>query len=199
MTSNPQPNPSLNARNYKRCFVGVMLSESTQEKIFTILNPLREDFSDLKWSRPSNLHVTLRYMDTLSHAQARSVQAIVETLNPTLTCRSQTILRLGGVQRKVLCLGVQSETLSLSAQRLDQALETMAEVRPRKHEPFQAHVTLCRIAAIDTRLPILLMRLQQILPFEIELKKPQLLTRFEGAQPLYQDWRTKVSHRISVV
>lgn len=132
-----------------RCFVALELPALVREAAGETLRELKRAGADVKWVRPENLHVTLKFLGEVDEARApelgQAVQAACAGCPPLA-------LGLGGAgafpspQRpQVVWLGLTGQVAELAAlaARVEGAMEGLGF--PPEGRPFQAHVTLGRL------------------------------------------------------
>lgn len=131
-----------------RCFVACSVGEEVRRSASRILEELSGTQADFKWVKPESLHVTLKFLGNVAIGKMDSVCAALREIS----CKAKPFLvelrGIGAFPRirnpQVLWAGVTegAHELSLLAQRIDEALETLSF--PREIRRFTPHVTLGR-------------------------------------------------------
>lgn len=134
-----------------RSFVCLTLQRDVQGRIAEWIHTLKSTAPSLKWVKPEALHVTLKFLGTVSYpCLCDFCCALRETLQKE---RIRAIpLRLEDVEilphfrePRVICLRLGGGTVFL--ERLQRFVEDVAEVKgiPRESRRFLPHLTLARV------------------------------------------------------
>jgi 2'-5' RNA ligase len=132
-----------------RCFVGLELPAEVQAAAGEVLRELKRSGADLKWVRPENLHVTLKFLGEVEDGRTQEICQAIEA-----ACAGQPALELSlaeagafpSPQRpQVVWLGLAGQVAELAglAGRIDEALAGLSFAPEAR--PFKAHVTLGRL------------------------------------------------------
>ena len=131
-----------------RLFVALELPEHITAVLAGIQSRLREQGLTLRWVRPGNIHLTLKF---LGAAPAPAVAAIGQALGAVAAGVAPLTLgiRAGGMfpnarRPRVVWAGLQGDVIPLAG--LQRALEERLAARgfDRAQRPFRAHLTLGR-------------------------------------------------------
>jgi 2'-5' RNA ligase len=132
-----------------RCFVALELPPEAQAAAGEVLGELKRTGADVKWVRPQNLHVTLKFLGEVEDSRAPELGQALET-----ACAGTPALELGlagagafpSPQRpQVVWLGLRGQVAELAelAGRIEAALAGLGFAP--ENRPFKAHVTLGRL------------------------------------------------------
>jgi 2'-5' RNA ligase len=143
MTNCDDPSPTL------RAFIALPLSEETQELAAGLRDELQGQFPEtrLRWVRPENLHLTLRFLGQLELDRipklAQSLQAEISAM-PVFSFRLTRPFVFPSPHRpRVIALGLEPpEPLERLAQAVERAV--CAAGLPAEPRPFRPHITLAR-------------------------------------------------------
>lgn len=131
-----------------RIFVAVPLSDDLRDAVIDVQRRLDHAGAVARWTRPSQLHFTLRFLGEVSIAQVARVKLAARETAQGVTPFVITLRSLGAfpsMQRpQVVWIGVEEGrgALEALADRLDAAL---ARHRfPPDRKPFRPHLTLAR-------------------------------------------------------
>ncbi len=132
-----------------RAFIAFALPDPLVARIRAIQEAIQEQGLKLKWVRPENIHLTLKFLGdipktAIPQAEAAMAEAVSQAAPPALEVKGMGVFP--ALKRaRVLWLGLSGDTPSLIAlqKRLDQALAHQG-FAPEKR-PFKAHLTLARI------------------------------------------------------
>ena len=132
-----------------RAFLGVSLPEKIRSLLEQLQRALAESEADVKWVEPSNLHVTLAFLDEISEAQRQAVEALLARVAER---EESFLLGLGAVgafpsveSPRVVWVGLTEgkERVVHLAERIGQE---GAAIRLRREErPLSPHLTLGRV------------------------------------------------------
>jgi 2'-5' RNA ligase len=133
-----------------RAFLAVTLPDAAIAGAATVLSDLRPrcDDAHVKWVRPENLHVTLRFLGNVGAEKLAEARALVRDLDQQYAPAQSSWTALGAFpsQRRVqvIWLGLADEAgrLKALAREVNQQLLRAGFGRPDK--AFRAHVTLGR-------------------------------------------------------
>ncbi|MDP3703885.1 MAG: RNA 2',3'-cyclic phosphodiesterase [Candidatus Omnitrophota bacterium] len=156
-----------------RAFIGISLPDGVRTRLASLQQQLDASRADVKWVEPSNLHVTLKFLDEITQEQRLTVEAL---LGRVAGHERAFILELGHADAfpstdapRVLWVGLAQgkETVVRLAQAIERdgpaiplrrARPGAGPSRAGEERPFAAHVTLGRVrtprnrAALSQRL-----------------------------------------------
>jgi 2'-5' RNA ligase len=130
-----------------RTFVAVEVGQAARETLGRLLEDLRARVPGVRWSKPGNVHVTLRFLGEIEDAAIADVAAAARDAARDTTPFSLRLgppASFGGRSPRVLLLGVEGEIDALA--RLQSRLEDALETRGfgREARAFKPHLTLGR-------------------------------------------------------
>jgi len=132
-----------------RSFIAVEIADDIRARLAEAQDALRAAGGDVRWSKPENLHVTLKFLGEISEANVGAACTIVEQV---ATAHSAFGIQLAGLgafpsarrPRVVFAELIDaSQTLFEMARELDKAMAEIGVERERK--PFRSHLTLGRV------------------------------------------------------
>ncbi len=131
-----------------RLFIALNFPDLVRELVFRAAKPLRDKASGVRWSRPENLHLTIRFLGELDAEAEDDLSTGLDVVAGAAPCISIRFERFGAFpspdRPRVIWLGVEA-TSELRLLR-DRVLEQLAGVGvPPDTGPFRPHVTLGRI------------------------------------------------------
>lgn len=145
--SKPDQNP---AAQTIRCFLAIALSSEVKERIRLYLNQLDNVTEKIRWVRPANLHLTLKF---LGEVPAQKVDQIIIRLidhPPQVSPFRINITGFGAFPNRrkprVLWLGIESiphEPLYKLQKHIENELEPIGFKKEKRR--FSPHLTLARI------------------------------------------------------
>ena len=132
-----------------RTFIAVKLPDDVIEGLREVQTSLKREGLDIKWVRPENIHLTLKFLGDI---QASAVEGVGSALKsaaaefPPLTLSAAGLGAFPSVKRpRVLWAGVggDREVLARLHARIEQALSELGIEKENK--TFKGHLTLGRI------------------------------------------------------
>lgn len=139
-----------------RCFIAIEIPEPIQNRLARIQDTLRRQIQKASWVKPSNIHLTLKFLGDVDPADLESIGGAIKAA----TSRHRSFsLRIGGVgafpnlaRPRVIWAGVKvgSERVSALAQDINIALNHCGFSLDTKK--FNPHLTIARLKErIDLR------------------------------------------------
>ena len=152
-----------------RSFIAIELPQEIIETIKKLQEQLRKYRLNVRWVRPENIHLTLKFLGDISEADIAPItgtlKAAADTVKP-FHLKGQGLGIFPAMNRpRVIWLGVSGDVEILKKVQL--CVEEGLEQRgfPKEGRPFQAHLTLGRVkGSLDKR--ILLETIEQFGNFE---------------------------------
>ena len=139
-----------------RCFIAIEIPETIQNQLARIQGTLRKQIQKASWVKPSNIHLTLKF---LGDVDPEDLEFIGEAIEGAVIHHRSFSLRIGGLgafpnfaRPRVLWTGVKvgGERVSALAQDINVALTDCGFSLDTK--TFNPHLTIARLKArIDLR------------------------------------------------
>jgi 2'-5' RNA ligase len=149
-------------QNLLRLFIALELSQEVHDQLAKLILDLKKvSPATVKWVKPENIHLTLKFLGDTPQAKIPTLQAAVE--NCCLTKKAfQMVAKGAGVfptkrQPKVMWAGLNAPPeLTLLYSALEKTLVDLGYTRETR--PFSAHLTLARLNYVsnDPAMEILL-------------------------------------------
>ena len=132
-----------------RTFIAIKLPESIISSIREIQENMRTNGLNLRWVRPENIHLTLKFLGDIKENSIENVTTAiydsVKTYVPISLC-AKGIGVFPGIKRpRVVWVGVSGQIESLLGlqKRMEEELEILGFEKEKR--PFNGHLTLGRI------------------------------------------------------
>lgn len=138
--------------NTIRTFIAIELPEKIIYTISKVQEEIKSYGLKIRWVRPENIHLTLKFLGDIKTADTEKVaRAVSESATgyPALSLAVKGIGVFPGIKKpRVLWLGIskQLDLLTALQKTLDEKLEAMGF--PKEKRPFRGHLTLGRIKSI---------------------------------------------------
>lgn len=132
-----------------RAFVAIQLTNDIIGHAKALQDALKKHGLKLKWVKPQNLHLTLKFLGNIPQADAAAIGAALKTAARDEAPLKLTVQGMGvfpGIKRpRVLWTGLGGEVgrLKQLQSRIEDQLEPMGYDREKR--AFNAHLTLARI------------------------------------------------------
>jgi 2'-5' RNA ligase len=131
-----------------RAFIALELEKQIQEKLAEYEVVLKKSGADVKWVKPENIHLTLKFLGYISAEQIAEIKKILVGLKskpqfPFSLDELGAFPSLGSP--RVIWVGIEQgkkESAEIAAQ-LEAEIEKIGI--PRENRPFKAHLTLGRM------------------------------------------------------
>jgi len=130
-----------------RTFIAVDLSEEVRRSVAEVISRLRERITNVRWSAPENVHITLRFLGEVPEGE---LPKVLEAARAAASASEPFVLQAGGASGfggknpRVLFLEVEGEVSLLK--KLQERLEDELDQRGfgREGRAFAPHLTLGR-------------------------------------------------------
>jgi 2'-5' RNA ligase len=132
-----------------RTFIAIELPEKIIYTIGKVQEEIKSYGFKIRWVRPENIHLTLKFLGDIKEADTENVaRAVCESVTgyPPISLMVKGIGVFPGIIRpRVIWLGVsnQIDVLTTLQKTLDEKLKAMGF--PKEKRPFKGHLTLGRI------------------------------------------------------
>jgi len=131
-----------------RAFIAIELPPEIKEYLSRIQNKLKTCQADMKWVKPGNTHLTLKFLGEINEEQSEKAASILKATaenNPSFIIKLASIAAFPGINApRMIWLGIdQGETEMRKLVRdLEEKLSGIG--MPQESREFSAHITLAR-------------------------------------------------------
>ena len=132
-----------------RTFIALNLSDEMKEELFRIQEELKKADTDVKWNKPHNIHITLKFLGEIDEAKVVEIKGSLDSISREIKPFDISLFKLGAFpnlnQLRVLWVGLDkgcSEVDQIAAS-LENNLEKIGFLK--EDRPFSAHLTLGRV------------------------------------------------------
>jgi len=139
-----------------RLFFAILLPEPVIKDLHLLVKPLKKQLhkEDIRWIKPENLHLTLRFMGAVAEQDlAKLITAVSETVlgvKPFAIKLSDVSLFPSEKRPKVLSIVVINQELDQLAQLIEEAIVNAGFVAANK--PFRSHISFAYVKRSSRRL-----------------------------------------------
>jgi len=138
-----------------RAFIGIALPDGARSALAELQRDLRASGADVKWVAPSNLHVTLKFLDDITDAQRAVVEDMLRNVAVPRQAFPLQLEQVGAFPSvtapRVVWVGTaQGRDEARGIAEAIEAGSRDAGLR-REERPFAAHVTVGRVRSPKNR------------------------------------------------
>ncbi len=132
-----------------RSFIAIEISSSVREKIAYLQDDLKKYEERISWTKPDNLHLTLKFLGDVEESQIQLVGESLTTATKGFRPFSFFVKELGAFPNlrrpRVLWLGIENPTGELSKiySEIEQQLNELGFSKGKKR--FNPHLTIGRV------------------------------------------------------
>lgn len=137
-----------------RTFVCIEIPQSVKDRIGELQNELRKSGASVGWTKPSNIHLTLKFLGDVSTSSIERVSKAVERAAIGI---SQFEIEVAGTgcfpstrNPRVLWVGLTNVTDAMKQLYSNIESELEREGFPREHRKFSPHLTIGRVRTPGT-------------------------------------------------
>jgi len=141
----------MKPRDTIRTFIAVEIPESIKSRIERLQEPLRKIEAKVSWSKPSNIHLTLKF---LGGVEASRIERVSKAVERAASGISPFDLEVGGTgcfpsarSPRVLWVGLPDVSEALKQLYSNIETELDREGFPREKRRFSPHLTIGRVRA----------------------------------------------------
>jgi len=130
-----------------RSFIAIELPESTQSVLSDIQKEFKKSDVDVRWVRPENIHLTLKFLGTIEESMVRTITDVLQKASASHGMFPLTLAGVGvfpGVRSpRVVWVGTKESDVLTGIQRdIEEGLSSLGFEREKR--TYTAHLTLGR-------------------------------------------------------
>lgn len=139
-----------------RSFIAIELSPENQAKLSQIIKELKTSGADVKWVRPENIHLTLKFLGQVETKQIPEITEILEETAKGFDKFEIQLNELGAFPKihspRVIWVNANEPTgiISTIVFQLEERLEKLGFAKEGRE--FTAHITIGRVRSSDGRI-----------------------------------------------
>lgn len=131
-----------------RAFIAIELPEEIRTILSSIQDKLKQTHADVKWVKPENIHLTLKFLGEIEQDLVKKIQSILAEITQENASFSLYLSHLGAFPKpqypRVIWIGVTNDqTVIKIAEHLEKELLKIG--LPAESRPFSTHITLGRV------------------------------------------------------
>ena len=132
-----------------RSFIAIELSEVLRHKLKRLLEELKKTGADVKWVRPESVHLTLKFLGSVSREKleniATAVRPVVETYEPFQLTAQRIGCFPSSRNPRIVWVGLGEEGGAVARLQREIESKTADLGFPPEERPFRPHLTLGRV------------------------------------------------------
>lgn len=138
-----------------RAFIAIELNDQIRNELTRIQDALKKSEADVKWVRPENLHLTLKFLGQITNTKVEKIGQVMQNSSAPFKPSSLKLGALGAFPKITyprviwVSLSSQEEQLMKLAQDLETGLVSLKF--PKEKRDFKSHITLGRIRSSKNR------------------------------------------------
>jgi 2'-5' RNA ligase len=130
-----------------RSFIAIELPESVRSALSGIQRELKKSGADVRWVRPENIHLTLKFLGTIEESMVRNITDILQKACGKYSAFTLTLSGAGAFPHarapRVVWVGTEENGALVDLQRdIEEGLASLGFDQERR--TFAAHLTLGR-------------------------------------------------------
>ncbi|MCM8770881.1 MAG: RNA 2',3'-cyclic phosphodiesterase [Candidatus Omnitrophica bacterium] len=132
-----------------RSFIAIALPPEIKNYLATLISDLKKTAADVKWVRPENIHLTLKFLGEQEKETLKKIEQILDALTKDFVDYEIEISQVGGFPKleypRVIWVGISEgdkETKAL-AKAVDEKINKVGI--PKEERAFSSHITLGRV------------------------------------------------------
>ncbi len=132
-----------------RTFIAIEISEEIRNALAQIESHIKYAGADVKWVKPENVHLTLKFLGEIDEKKAAEVTAVLDSIARTIKPFKLSVKDIGAFPKiehpRVVWVGLDkgaAETTVLAA-NIDEALSKIGFSKETR--PFSPHLTIGRV------------------------------------------------------
>lgn len=138
-----------------RSFIAIELNQEIQQELGNLQAQLRKSDADIKWVKPENIHLTLRFLGNIDSSQIVDIKKVLNNLSTQTQSFQMNLSKIGAFPNlnypKVIWVGVEEGKNQLI--EINENLESRLEKNgfSRENRSFHPHITLGRVKSQKNR------------------------------------------------
>jgi len=131
-----------------RSFIAIELPGSIQSALSDIQRDFKKSDVDVRWVRPENIHLTLKFLGTIEESMVRKITDVLEKISVNYGTFTMTVSGVGVFPNvrapRVVWVGTKESDMLIGLQRdVEEGLESLGFEREKRK--YTAHLTLGRV------------------------------------------------------
>jgi len=132
-----------------RAFIAIEISDEARQLLVPIQGQLKKTGADIKWVKPENIHLTLKFLGDITNEQTGAVSCLLDNVARQYNKFDMTLFKIGAFPKldfpKVIWVGIDNKCAVIEeiASRVTDACQEIGFEREKRH--FSSHITIGRL------------------------------------------------------
>ena len=132
-----------------RAFIAIELSPPIREKLAELQALLKKSGADVKWVKPDNIHLTLKFLGEIDEEKRGKIEEIIENTARASKQFPISLSSLGAFPKiefpRVIWVAIDQgdKEVKILAKDLEERIEKLGI--PKEERPFSSHITIGRV------------------------------------------------------
>lgn len=132
-----------------RTFIAIELNNAIKQELAGLQDKFKTAGADVKWVKPENVHLTLKFLGNIDEEKAGKVKSILDNIASKYKKFQISLFKIGCFPRlehpRVVWVGIDQGCADIEeiAKNLEEELEGIGFAKEKR--PFSAHLTLGRV------------------------------------------------------
>ena len=145
----------MNPGQTLRAFIAIELDPKVQAALGQIQKELKDVGADVKWVKPDNIHLTLKFLGDVSLEELDSIKGAMQTTLQPIKSFSMALTHLGAFPKvenpQIIWVGATADKNSIKSitESLEENLKGIGFEKEKRD--FEPHITLGRMRSSDNK------------------------------------------------
>ena len=142
-----------------RAFIAIKLNEQLHKELEQLQNKLKVADADIKWVKPENIHLTLKFLGNVTDEQIEKVKNTLKKIASDIQSYQIHLAEIGAFPKlsypRVIWVGMDegAEECKALAKSTEDAMEKLGFEKEKRS--FSPHLTLGRVRSAKNRQPLI--------------------------------------------
>jgi len=138
-----------------RSFIAIELSESIKKELAQLQEELKSCSADVKWTKPENIHLTLKFLGSVDEVQINQIKSILDKVASNCKPFKISLFKIGCFPKldypRVVWVGIDKgcSDAEAIAKDIEEDLSKIGFTKEKRS--FSAHLTLGRVRSGKNR------------------------------------------------
>ena len=132
-----------------RAFIAMELSDKMRNELHRLQEKLKEESRDIKWVKPENIHLTLKFLGEIDDERIETVKAALGAISSRNQSFEISLFKLGAFpgldDPRVIWVGIDKSCSLVESIALSIEKDLGEKGFPPEERAFSAHLTLGRV------------------------------------------------------
>jgi 2'-5' RNA ligase len=139
-----------------RAFIAIELSQNLKDILSQLQERLKRSQADVKWVKPDNIHLTLKFLGNIDENQLGRIKEIMKMVAKDIYAFTLELSGIGAFPKKeyprVIWVGLKHTVQEQAKEIACQLEKELSKIGiPKEKRPFSSHITLGRVRSSQGR------------------------------------------------